>query len=139
MKRVALWIAGSILGLILAFAVVQTLASERVEVVELFTVDADGEEVVTRLWIVDHGGRPYLRVGANGSWWYERLQDAPNVDVKRGDRRASYRAVPVPAKSDIVNRLMQEKYTWGDTFFATVFGSRDGSIPIELRRVTEGR
>jgi len=30
---------------------------------------------------------------------------------------------------------MQEKYTWGDTFFATLLGSRNGSIPLELHPV----
>ena len=138
MKRIALWVCGSILGLILSFAVLQTLASERVEVVELFTVDEDGAEVVTRLWIVDHEGRPFLRVAASGSGWYARLQAQPDIHVRRDDQVLAYRAVPDQAKSEIVNRLMRDKYTWGDAFFATVFGSREGSIPIELRRIPEG-
>ena len=106
------------------------------EVVELFTIDDEGEEVVTRLWVVDHGGYPYLRVAADGSGWFSRLQKKPDVRLERGDEVLPYRAVPNPAKSEIVNRLMQEKYTWGDRFFATLFGSRDGSIPIELQLVT---
>ena len=38
-------------------------------------------------------------------------------------------------KREIINQLMKVKYTWGDTFFATVFGGRDGSIPVELHPV----
>jgi hypothetical protein len=136
MKKIALWVCASILGLMLAFVIVQTLASERVEVVELFTVDDEGEEVVTRLWVVDHGGYQYLRVGAAGSGWFSRLQKKPGIKVGRGDEVLPYRGVPNPGKSEIVNRLMQDKYTWGDTFFATMFGSREGSIPIELHPVT---
>ena len=135
MKKIAFRVCAGILGLMLAFAIVQTLASERVEVVELFTVDDEGEEVVTRLWVVDHGGYQYLRVAADGSGWFSRLQKNPDIKVRRGDEVLPYRGVLNPGKSVIVNRLMQEKYTWGDTFFATMFGSREGSIPIELHRV----
>lgn len=52
-------------GLLLLVAVLvfglQLAASERVEVVQLHTRDASGEEVTTRLWIVDDAGFQYLR------------------------------------------------------------------------------
>ncbi len=136
MKKIALWVCASILGLMLAFVIAQTLASERVEVVEVFTMDDGGEEVVTRLWVVDHEGYQYLRVGAAGSGWFSRLQKKPDIRVGRDDKVLPYRAVPNPEKSEIVNRLMRDKYTWGDAFFATLFGGREGSIPIELHQVT---
>lgn len=136
MKKIALWVGASILGLTLAFVIAQTLASERVEVVEVFTMDDGGEELVTRLWVVDHEGYQYLRVGADGSGWFSRLQKKPDIRVGRGDQVLPYRAVPNPEKSEIVNRLMRDKYTWGDAFFATLFGGREGSIPIELHQVT---
>lgn len=136
MKKIALWVCASILGLTLAFVIAQTLASERVEVVEVFTMDDGGEELVTRLWVVDHEGYQYLRVGADGSGWFSRLQKKPDIRVGRDDQVLPYRAVPNPEKSEIVNRLMRDKYTWGDAFFATLFGGREGSIPIELHQVT---
>ncbi len=136
MKKIALWVCASILGLMLAFVIAQTLASERVEVVEVFTMDDGGEEVVTRLWVVDHEGYQYLRIGADGSGWFSRLQKKPDIRVGRDDKVLPYRAVPNPEKSEIVNRLMRDKYTWGDAFFATLFGGREGSIPIELHQVT---
>ncbi len=136
MKKIALWVGASILGLTLAFVIAQTLASERVEVVEVFTMDDGGEELVTRLWVVDHEGYQYLRVGADGSGWFSRLQKKPDIRVGRDDKVLPYRAVPNPEKSEIVNRLMRDKYTWGDAFFATLFGGREGSIPIELHQVT---
>ncbi len=135
LRLTAIWVCASFFGCILVFVILQTVASERVEVVELLSIDKQGEEVVTRLWVVDHEGYAYLRVGADGSGWFSRLQQNPEVRVRRGDDELSYLAVPNPAKSDIVNGLMQKKYTWGDTFFATVFGSRDGSVPIELQPV----
>ena len=53
-------------GLIILIYLIQLVASERVEVVKLNTTDYGGEEIITRLWVVDYGGYQYLRVGADG-------------------------------------------------------------------------
>ena len=135
MKKIAIWTISSILALMLAFILAQTVASERVEVVELYTLDDGGEEQTTRLWVVDHGGFQYLRVGAEGSGWYSRIQANPTIRVKRADEVLPYHAVANPDKSEIINRLMKAKYTWGDAFFATLFGGREGSVPVELQPV----
>jgi len=126
-----------VLTIILAFAIVQTIASERVEVVELTTTDEGGKESTTRLWIVDHDGVQYLRAGADNAGWFARLEDSPEIRVKRGERVFDYEAVPRPEKRQLVNDLMLEKYTWGDSFFATFFGSRDGSVPVELHPIVD--
>ena len=126
------WVIAVPLGLALAFLVVQTLASERVEVVELYTTDEAGEQQTTRLWVMDDEGYQYLRVGADGSGWFTRMLDNGQFSVQRNGETASYTLVQRPDKSEKINAMMQEKYTWGDSFFATVLGSRDGSIPLEL-------
>ena len=126
------WVIAVPLGLALAFLVVQTLASERVEVVELYTTDEAGEQQTTRLWVMDDEGYQYLRVGADGSGWFTRMLDNGQFSVQRNGETASYSLVQRPDKSEKINAMMQEKYTWGDSFFATVLGSRDGSIPLEL-------
>lgn len=131
MKIIA-WTAGTIIGLLLLLFLLQTAASERVEVVELRTLDSDGEAVVTRLWTVDHEGHAWLRVGKDGSGWYSRLKAHPQVTVVRQGVSEAYLAVPRPEKRAVINRLMQEKYTWGDTLIGTMLGSREGSTPIEL-------
>lgn len=132
--KILAWILGTIIGIVVLFAVVQTLAAERIEVVELHTVDQAGEPVITRLWVMDHEGYQYLRVGADGSGWFSRIQANGQIKVTRGESTKTYRTQTRPDKSEIINELMQEKYTWGDTFFATIFG-REGSIPIELHEV----
>ncbi len=124
-----------VLTIVLAFAIVQTVASERVEVVELTTRDEGGKESTTRLWIVDHDGVEYLRAGADSAGWFARLEERPEIRVRRGERVFDYEAVPRPEKRQLVNDLMLEKYTWGDSFFATVFGSRDSSVPVELHPI----
>ncbi|MBL4727823.1 MAG: hypothetical protein JKY40_00385 [Gammaproteobacteria bacterium] len=130
-----LWAIGVPIGLALVFLLVQTLASERVEVIDLYTTDEAGKMQATRLWIMDDEGYQYLRVGADGSGWFDRIQRNEEIEVGRNGITASYTVVQRPDKSERINDMMQEKYTWGDTFFATVLGSRDGSIPLELHPV----
>jgi predicted outer membrane lipoprotein len=130
-----LWAIGVPMGLAIAFLVVQTLASERVEVVELTTIDEADEPQTTRLWVMDDEGFQYLRVGADGSGWFSRILQNGEVQVRRGDTTNNYTVQQRPEKSEKINAMMQEKYTWGDSFFAIVLGSRDGSIPLELHPV----
>ena len=130
-----LWGLGTVVGLVLALLLVQTLASERVEVIELTTMDPAGEPQTTRLWVMDDEGYQYLRVGADGSGWFTRILDNGEIQVSRNGNRQSYTVVQRPDKSEKINALMQEKYTWGDSFFAIMLGSREGSIPLELHPV----
>ena len=130
-----LWAIAVPIGLLLLLLIVQTLASERVEVVDLYTSDESGEIQTTRLWIMDDEGYQYLRVGADGSGWFDRILRNGEIQMARSGDTASYTVVPRPEKSERINALMQEKYTWGDSFFAIMLGSRDGSIPLELHPV----
>jgi len=129
------WGLGTLFGLVLIVFGLQIVASERVEVVELTTTDLEGEEVITHLWIVDDEGYQYLRVGADGSGWYSRIQENGEIRLTRGGSTSSYTITPREEKSDQVNQLMQEKYTWGDTLIGYLAGSREGSIPLELHPV----
>jgi len=134
--KIIAWTLGSLAGLVVLMLIVQTLASERIEVVELHTLDENGETVTTRVWVADHDGYQYLRVGGDGSGWFTRLQANKTVQVTRGETTKTYETKTRPDKSGLINNLMQEKYTWGDTFFAKMFGGREGSIPIELHEVS---
>lgn len=134
--KILAWILGTFFGIILLFLILQTLASERIEVVQLHTADDAGETITTRLWITDHGGYQYLRVGADGSAWYTRIQSNEQVKVTRGGSTKTYTTLTRPDKSQIINDLMQEKYSWGDSFIALLLGGREGSIPIELHPIT---
>ncbi|MBT4160103.1 MAG: hypothetical protein HOC70_14625 [Gammaproteobacteria bacterium] len=132
--RVGLWILGIILGIFLVFGIIQTAASERIEVVQLHTLDDNRETITTRLWIVDDEGFAYLR-GDEGSGWVTRLMNGNEFQLSRGDFTKTYKHTLRPDKVDTINRLMQEKYTWGDSFFAIVVGEREHALPIELHPV----
>ncbi len=101
--------------------------------VELIAVDEVGDMQTTRLWVVDDEGTAYLRVGADGSGWYDRILLNDSVTVVREGVTAQYRAEARPEKSARINELMQKKYTWGDTLIGAMVGSREGSIPLELQ------
>ena len=127
------WILGSVVGLVVLVFVLQLVASERVEVVELHTLDEQGEEVITRLWVVDDSGYQYLRVGEGGSGWFSRIQANGEFEVTRNDRRYKYTAVLREEESERINELMRDKYGWGDSLIEILVGGREASIPIELQ------
>jgi predicted outer membrane lipoprotein len=129
------WTLGVLLSIAALLGVLQYVASERVEVVELHTVDEAGETVTTRLWVVDDEGFQYLRVGASGSGWFSRIQSNGEFEVTRNGMTERYRAEVRPQKSDRINDLMQEKYSWGNTLIGALTGSRENSQPIELHRL----
>ena len=121
------------IGLPALVFLLQLFASERVEVVDLHTLDEASREVTTRLWVVDDGGYQYLRVGSDGSDWFTRLQAAETADITRNNRRYRYTWSIRREKSEVINRLMQKKYSWGESFIGALTGGRIDSIPIELR------
>ncbi len=123
-----------IIGIVLlaGAGILERMAAERVEVVELHTKNEAGEWLVTRLWVVDHEGLQYLRVGAGGSGWFDRLQASQPVGLKRGGDSGCYATQLRRDKEEQINALMQAKYTWGDSFIGGLFGGRKGSISIAL-------
>lgn len=115
----------------LLFGILQTLAAERVEVIELHTRDEAGAIQTTRLWVVDDEGLPYLR-GQEGSGWVTRLMANEQLQLTRGDDTATYSWQLRDDKIVTINTLMKEKYTWGDTFFEMALGGRETSLMFEL-------
>lgn len=130
--KILFWSAGILIGLFLLGLGVVQVASERVEVVEMHTLDHQGEPMSTRLWIVDDDGQQYLRSGNGTSLWFERIQANPNFEVTRNGITEVYTAQLRRDKRDHINALMHEKYTWGDTLISLITGARDAAIPVEL-------
>ena len=126
-----LWLVGIVLGLALIIGGLQIVASERVEVVQLHTINEAGEEVVTRLWVVDHDGHAYLR-GDTDSDWFKRLQSSARFTLIRGEQAGDFTHTVKNENIDTVNELMREKYTWGDRVIEIAMGSRAASNAIEL-------
>ncbi len=128
--KITLVIVSIILGLVLVLGVIQTVASERIEVVQLHTTDEQGKAHTTRLWIVDDDGQQYLR-GDVGGGWVTRLLAHPSFELTRSEQTKQYAYKFRPDKVERINALMREKYTWGDAFF-DMMGAREKPQAIEL-------
>jgi hypothetical protein len=131
MIRWALRILGALLALLALFVASEFAASESGEVVVLRTLDEAGETHETRLWVVDHEGRPWLRAGNPGTGWFVRLQARPEVEVVRGRETLRVRAVPVPEARDRINELVNQKYGFADSYIC-FFLPREKKIPVRL-------
>jgi len=131
MLRWTLRILGALLVLALVVFGSQMLASESGEVVVLRTQDASGGVHETRLWVVEHEGRPWLRAGNAGTGWFVRLQAQPEVEVVRGGETLRVLAVPVAGARDRINELMNEKYGLADDYVCSFF-PRESKIPVRL-------
>lgn len=126
-----LWPAGIVVAFALIIGGLQVVASERVEVVQLHTINEAGEEVVTRLWVVDYDGHAYLR-GDTDSEWFKRLQSSSTSTLTRGEQTGGFTHTVKNENIDTINELMREKYTWGDRVIEMAVGGRAASNAIEL-------
>ena len=131
MKKIILSILTAAFILFAGVMALQIVASERVEVVEVKTFDYRGEVATTRLWIIDHESKQYLRAGAD-SGWYLRMKADPNITMTRDGKDAQYHAVERKHLVGIVNAKMNDKYTWGDDVIGSMTGKEE-AIPMELQ------
>jgi hypothetical protein len=129
--RVVLRIAGLLVALVVVVMGLSMVASETGEIVTLQTNDAEGKPKETRLWVVDDGGKQWLRAGSPQSSWLLDIQRSPIVQVEREGQKALYTAVPQPELRERLNPLFAEKYGWADAYIGALFG-RDDATPIRL-------
>ncbi len=132
--KTAAALGGILVAAALLFVISVLVASESGdEVVTLTTVESDGSELATRLWIVDDGGFAWLRAGMPDTRWLRQIESIPEVVVERGDESIRHRAVPVLDSTvrDRIHSLMRDKYGWADQWISLI---RDGtqSVPVRL-------
>jgi hypothetical protein len=120
---------GALAGLLVA----STWMIDEGEIVKITTVDADGDEHETEVWIVDLPSGTYLRSGRSDTGWLERLRVHPEVVLKRdGTKRScTARVLDSPQVSAEVSRAMAEKYGFADDIWGAV-SDRSGAVPIRL-------
>ena len=116
---------GAFFALIVVYLAFMFGVSERGEVVELITQDANGEQFTTRLWIADLDGAMWLRANS-GSGWYQRLvqHDAQRpATLLRGDATYSITSTSYPEMVKTLDTLMASKYGLGGTIVDALGGS----------------
>lgn len=129
--RIVMRSLGLIAALLFLVLGLEMIAAESGEVVVLQTADASGQPHETRVWVIDEGGKQWLRAGNPQSSWLLHIQKNPAVEVERGGQRTAYTAVPNAAVRDQINPLFAEKYGWADAYIGALFG-RDDATPIRL-------
>lgn len=125
-------LAGVVLLLLLLVSGYFVMA-ESGEVVVLETRDAAGAHT-TRVWVVDHDGKAWLRTGDPNSPWLTRLRANPEVAVERGGESREYLATPVEdaATRDRINALTLEKYGLAEQILRSLMMDASGTTPIRL-------
>ena len=101
------------------------------EVAVLYTTDSGGRTFETALWVVDEGHDVWIRSLRPTNPWFDRLIDQPQVQLRRGDTLANYRANPLTHRRSRVNALIAARYGWADWLLAKVEG-RGEAVPIYL-------
>ena len=136
--RGALVLLGSIPLLIAAGSY---LAGEQVEVVALRSIDDEGHAHDTKLWIVDHEGRPWVRSVRPTPRWLERIRATPRVELVRNGVTTAHMALIVATADEkrAIDEAMAAKYGWVDRWNSLLV--RHDTIPIRLDPdgVTPGR
>ncbi len=101
------------------------------EVATLYTNDAAGQTHTTRIWVVDHGHQTWIRSLDPTSPWLDRLIGQPEVQLRRGESTAAYRATPLTNRRARINALMAEHYGWAEWVLSRV-EDRDEVVPVYL-------
>ena len=107
-------------------------AGEQIEVVALRTVDHDGHAHDTRLWIVDHDGRPWVRSIRPTLRWVERIRANPRVELVRDGKTTAHTASIVETEGEklAIDAAMAAKYGWVDRWSGLLV--RHDTLPIRL-------
>lgn len=104
--------------------------------VELHTVDSEGREFSSSVWVAEVDGALHLRSGWPESHWLERLSTHPLVEIEHDGDSHYYRAVVVddPAVRTALNEALAAKYSVADRLIGR-FVDMDASIPVRLEPI----
>lgn len=125
-----------IAALFVAVGATLWIASESGEVVVLVTRDNEQTLHETRLWVIEDAGQLWLRAGVSSNAWLKRIEDSPDIALRRGGREGRYRAHPSsdPATVKRINELMGRKYGLADRLISLM---RDGDNAVAVRLVAD--
>ena len=123
-------------GLVAAIPVITSRLVDEGEVVTLMTVDDQGRDYMTEVWIVDLPSGSYLRAGSSDARWLARISSHPEVTVVRDEHPARFRAAARDEEETrrIVNAAMAEKYGFADELWSRM-SDRDRAVPIHLEPI----
>ena len=149
LKRVGI-AAAVAFGLVLAVVGAAFLLIESGEVIVLRTSRAHGGEFLARLWVVDHGGSPWIgKMDPSEARWVRRLRDQKTVQIGRGGVSVCRKPVFVtdPGVRQELYSAFMEKYRvplYGARTLGLLFGgnpdlvqSAESAVLVRLEPCTE--
>ena len=100
-------------------------------VIELITVDPDGDVRETKVWMAVFDGRGYVRT--NDSRWFQNIERDPDLTLRLDDGDYPIRAEvrTDPALRERVDDVFREKYGW-QVRVMEVFGGDGGDNLLGL-------
>ena len=131
------------LVLLVALAVVGVVAAAaRIpegEVVELVTFDRNGRGIETDLWVVDLGGKVWVRAPDVDVSWLQRVRRNATAHLSRNGGLLGVRTVPSedPAVRAAVNRAMQARYGRLERAYHWL-RDPERTVPVQLVPIAEG-
>lgn len=131
--RTIFWTILAVIFVVIAFYATIYAASESGEVVTLSTIDSEGINITTRLWVVEHDNREWVRTGHPEKGWFLRIRFNPNIEFERAGSWSSRVAVPVYDHDTIraVNDKFSSKYGSADWIVA-LSGDAAKRVPVRL-------
>jgi len=122
----------------IAAVLLLTLALPTGELGRLLTVDEQGRDHASTLWVVELDGTLLLRSGDPESGWLGRLKDHPFVKLERNGQAGAYRAEAVSSAAErrAVNQAMARKYGLADRLVRR-WVDVAGSVPVRLTPLEE--
>jgi hypothetical protein len=126
----------SLLGLVLGFAATTLVALEGKDVVVVRTRDENGAWRETRTWIAEEDGVAYIEIANPERAFYKDIQRNAEVEVKRGDRTETHRAVVMkqPDGHQLIRRLLRQRYGWADIWIGLIADTSE-SLGLRLEPV----
>jgi hypothetical protein len=91
-----------------------------VDVIEIFTIDPDGDVRQTKVWFARVDGQTYLRT--SGSRWLRNIRSDPRVTVRVADVDYPQLAeiVQIPEVTEAVQRALADKHGFSDRAISLV-------------------
>lgn len=104
--------------------------------VKVVTIDEDGSERETKIWLAVVDGQGYIRTG--GTRWGKNVQRNPDVVLRIGEQSLPLRAEFVADESvrERVTAAFREKYGWSDRLISPFRGG--DPLIMRLHARTEG-
>ncbi|HXV36246.1 MAG TPA: hypothetical protein VEC18_03810, partial [Myxococcota bacterium] len=90
------------------------------EVAILYTTDGAGKAYTNRVWVLDHGHEIWIRALDPTSEWYDRVLNHPEVELRRGESIAKFRAIPRAERRERINALMADQYRWAEWLLSKI-------------------